>query len=315
MKEYPDVFPRSYGVAPPRGALPPPPTAHRSAPAGFAEALTYAANLPVPPLPARAAGATHTTQQALEAGMRARWGNTIDVLAQRPGRDHPRPAIWMSKRHAGAYGLFLPGRDRPLVTESLERAHACFADAGYGRAAPKGQRDIHVDGSMPTAACAQLERDHGISITPLVVHGREIAYLLAGHAGPTRTVLLCAEHTGSQGTFSKPPGIELCFAAGEAPDPLEFAAVLGDGTGRLDPTRVHGFGVEDVADHPLAASPLPVDQAAAFVGRSSSGEHPFGLVLLNPQARKVTLGAVMQSLTALDVEPNRLVCHLARART
>lgn len=294
-----------------------------AAQAVLVEALADVANAPPPPVPPRADPVLlrplppTPMQQTLEALMQARWGSVIDVLAHRPSTHHPKPAVWMSKHHAGEFGVFIPARGRPLVVKTLEMAEARFTEAGYRPGMSDAGPRTSVGGTMPAAFRGKLEQQQGVAITPLVVRGLEIAYHVSkdGHRDPT--VLLCAERGNACGSFLKPPGIEIAFADPRLVGPgveLEFAAGLQDATASLDPVQF-GYGVEEIADYPVKAIGLPVDDVAAFVGGAGSDGPRFGIAWLNPQARHVTLSDLVESLApSLGMEPNRLVCHLVPDR-
>lgn len=317
------MLPHSISTTPPveRGytaLVPPKPPS--AAQAVLAQALADVGNKPPPPVPARAhsIAPAPAPPQALQAHMQARWGDVVDVRSSKPPSDHAKPAIWMSTRHPGEFGLFLPGRERLIVAPDLQTAEAHFQEAGY-KPGTLGPRDpIHLAGTMPMAFRVLLERRHAITITPLVIRGHEIAYVLSKDKRPDPTVLLCAERGSPCGSFMKPTGIQVVFAdqrvAGRDADPLGFAETVRGNTARLDPARQYGFGVEEVVDYPLVAAPLTAERAAPFIGASKPGVgQSFDLALLNPEARGVTLADLVDSLApSLGMEPNRLVCHLAR---
>lgn len=297
---------------------------------------------PLPPIPSPGSARPAVVQSLvrvenrshLHAAMYARWGNVIEVRASRPDATHTRPAIWCSASNPGEFGCFVPGHGA-FLEPTLAAAHESFGNAGYEtpragdealhetprsseparHVATRISNGAHVEahGELDVQARRELERGYGITVTPLLLGGKEIACLLSKSPCPKR-VLLCARSGQADGIFLKPPGVQIEFAdRGKATrtNPLEFAASLQAGQEGFAAEDIVGYGVEAVPNTRLAPRAVDYADAAALVGREA-GVPPLGLALLSPYAHHVKLADLIQSLTdTLEQEPNSLVCHFA----
>jgi hypothetical protein len=252
-----------------------------------------------------------------------RWGGKISVLSERPQAGYDHPAIWRSAGKAGALGLFIPGRSATRV-DNLARAETLLAQAGYGTRTRLSDGDgISVWGTdLPPAMRSSLAKEHGITITPLVINGKEIAYLFGARSENNSTCLLsCHGYGVNQGTFDLPAGIEMDFAATRNnvlhSETLDFAR-------HLMQDRVV-FAYEDqIYDSPgRKATNYTLDggiytspsDAAEFIGEMHrrGSARPFDFVLLNRQAQGVHLADLLQAFQdTFGQLPATLINHFCR---
>lgn len=255
--------------------------------------------------------------EALTAAVEAEWGSAVDVVKDRGSRVPGRPSIWPSDSQPGALGICLP-RELPAIARNLQHANAIFEREGIRRPLSDGKH-IGVAGRRRPEFLHELERRHGIAITPLKLRGREIAYLMSRKDGLHSSVLLCARTEASHDTFDKPSGIEIAYAAprGTVPrdGPLEFARLLKEGDVRIPRPQVWGYRAQEIPNHPVFGIPLQFDAAAQFVGAmvQAPGVRDFDLIVPNRQAEHVTLADLLQAISdTMNGWPSRVVCHFTR---
>lgn len=259
-----------------------------------------------------------TSLDELKKTVAQRWGHQVAVLEARPKRELGYPAIWPSKSVAGGYGVTLPGKGC-FVVPSLDQLQPLLAD----QLAP-GQHIQASSTNLPQAARLELMARYNIDITPVILDGKEIAYVFHAKGKYRPTMMFSSHGNGTEGrTFTKPGGVECQFATPDntvmASRTMEYARRLRDGQIAIaeeqiyvSPPRLNSTNY--ALDGGIGTQPQDVAQLIGEMNRDGAAR-PFDFVLLNREAKNVYFADLMTGLQqTMHRLPTTLIAHFCRPK-
>ena len=243
----------------------------------------------------------------------------MTVLTERPQRELGYPAIWPSKSYPGHYGVVYPG-EKPALVRDLNEADQVFAE----QIVP----GMHIQAqstNLPASIRHELMTRHNIDITPIILNGKEIAYVFHGRGKLQPTLMLSAHGNGmEQRTFTKPAGVEFQFATPNNTVMLSrtmaYAKLLRDnqitiqGEGQIYMQAPRKDATNYALDGNIGAQPHEVAQLVGEINRDGAAK-PFDVVLLNRHASNVYFADLVAGLQqTLQGVPSTLVAHICRPK-
>lgn len=278
---------------------------------------------PRPATPAVAMAASVVPQHGvsldqLKKAAAQRWGHQVTVLASYPEPQPGYPAIWPSKSVPGGYGVAVPGKGC-YVAKSLDEVQPFLADQlASGR---------HIQASstnLPEAARLELMARHNIDITPVMLDGKEIAYVFHGKGKYNPTMMLSSHGSGTEGrTFTKPGGVEFQFATPDntvmSSRTMEYARRLKDKQIAIADDQIYMSAprlnsTNYSLDGGIGTQPQDVAQLIGEINRDGAAR-PFDFVLLNREAKNVYFADLLTGLQQTMLRlPTTLVAHFCRPK-
>ncbi|RYX95819.1 MAG: hypothetical protein EOO28_10445 [Comamonadaceae bacterium] len=261
-----------------------------------------------------------------------RWDASVKPVASGE-QAHPNCAsIWESVAVPGTYGVNIPHIGKSRVA-SLDKAQELLLRHGIRPQVrmSNGENVVVTHSHLSPAAILQLEQQHGIGITPILLAGKEIGYLLGSPDKTIRKRAMLTCHGGAIGEnrqFLKPADTDFHFL-GTSGDYLLtetgwMMEKLRQGKVSLDdPSQIY-TGARMATDYTLQPviagdiSNFSVEQAVAVAAEHQRkvGGDMSDMVLLNPGAHHMHFSDVLQAMGdtfGLGAQ-NLLVCNFCRRK-
>ncbi|MYM38778.1 hypothetical protein [Duganella qianjiadongensis] len=247
-----------------------------------------------------------------------RWGHQVTVLASYPEPQPGYPAIWPSKSVPGGYGVAVPGKGC-YVAQSLDEVQPFLVDQ-----LTPGRHIQASSTNLPEAARLELMARHNIDITPVILDGKEIAYVFHGKGKYNPTMMLSSHGNGREGrTFTKPGGVEFQFATPDntvmSSRTMEYAKRLKDKQIAIADDQIYMSAprlnsTNYSLDGGIGTQPQDVAQLIGEINRDGAAR-PFDFVLLNREAKNVYFADLMTGLQqTMNRLPTTLVAHFCRPK-
>ncbi|NOH72233.1 hypothetical protein F0225_12925 [Vibrio pectenicida] len=257
-----------------------------------------------------------------------RWGGQVRVVNSSKECSGSKAAIWESNNKPGTFGVYIPNKDKYRAS-SLEDARIILAKHGIDSRISNGD-GIRVNGTnLPSKEIRRLESLHSVSVLPIRIGGKEIAYLFRRsdrQNEPNHKVLISAHGSakGEQRTFEKPDNLELDFASTTnnvlVSNTMAFAEKLQQGKVVFEEeSQIYDSSNSEATDYRLTGGigTMPED-VAKFIGKIDrvNAKHRFDFVLLNREAKGVHFSDLIQALkdSCGSQSPDQLICHFCRPK-
>lgn len=256
------------------------------------------------------------------------WGGEVQVVNSSTEYTADKAAIWESSKKKDTFGVYIPNKGK-FRASSLQDVRTVFAKHGIDSRISNGD-GIRVNGTnLPLNEIKRLETLYNVSVLPIRIKGKEIAYLFrtADHqTKPNQKVLISAHGSarGEQITFEKPDNLELDFASTTnnvlVSCTLAFAEKLNQGKVAFEEdSQIYNSSHCEATDYRLTGGiRTNPEDVARFIDNNIrlKKEQSFDFVLLNREAKGIHFSDLIQALkdSSGPQAPNQLVCHFCRPK-